>query len=250
MLPPTHTPLDHLQTARDWVRAFAALAHDLRAPLGVVAGLAELLVHDVRGPLTRAQQLDVLRIDRATRHALRLVTEAMLYVRVEGGEVAVKPRLLRVAPLLLEVEAQTLPILPRKRLTLDMAACDEALAVRADPTYLQQALSNLLDNAVRFTPSGGVIEVACHAAGPRIELTVHDTGIGIRGERLDEIFAPFVRDDDGARDAADAPPPGLGLGLTIARALVRAMDGDLTATSAPGAGSTFTIRLPRAAMPS
>jgi signal transduction histidine kinase len=248
MFPPTQTPLEHLQTARDWVRAFAALAHDLRAPLGVVAGLAELLAQDVRGPLTRPQRLDVLRIDRATRHALRLVSEAMLYVRLEGGEVAVTPRLLRLAPLLLEVEAQTLPILPRKRLTLDVGSCDQGLAVRADPIHLQAAVFNLLDNAVRFTPSGGVIELACHDAGARVELTVHDSGIGIRRERLEEIFAPFVR-DDGPRDNTDAPPPGLGLGLTIARSLVRAMDGDLTATSVPGAGSTFTIQLPRATMP-
>jgi signal transduction histidine kinase len=111
---------------------------------------------------------------------------------------------------------------------------------------LQQILLNLLSNAVKFTDArGGApgrITVACEAAGDRVRIRVRDTGVGIAADKLEAVFEPFVQVDQGLTRTQH----GTGLGLSISHDLARGMGGELTAESTPGAGSTFTLTLPRA----
>ena len=111
-----------------------------------------------------------------------------------------------------------------------------------DAGKLNQILSNLLGNAVKFTPPGGRVTLGCEAAGDVVRVRVRDTGPGVPADQLARIFEPFVQLDPGLARAHE----GTGLGLAISRDLARGMGGDLTAESAPGAGSTFTLTLPRA----
>jgi signal transduction histidine kinase len=113
--------------------------------------------------------------------------------------------------------------------------------VRADAARLRQILVNLLGNAARHTPAGGTVAVDAAADGAGVRLHVRDTGVGIAADQLERIFEPFAR----VHDRRAAPTEGTGLGLTISRALARGMQGDVTVVSAPGAGSTFTVTLPR-----
>jgi signal transduction histidine kinase len=113
--------------------------------------------------------------------------------------------------------------------------------VRADAARVQQILLNLLANAIKFTPSGGAIEVRCDVTDDTVRIHVRDTGIGIAAERLESIFEPFVQVDR----THSRPAEGVGLGLAISRDLARGMAGDVRVSSRPGQGSTFTLVLPR-----
>jgi len=126
-----------------------------------------------------------------------------------------------------------------------VGACDPTVRATADPEKLQQILLNLLTNAIKFTDIGGEIRVAGTEREGRVSITVSDTGIGIPPDKLATIFEPFVQVDQ----RLTRPHEGVGLGLAISRDLARGMGGDLAATSAFGAGSTFTVILRRAAPP-
>ena len=113
--------------------------------------------------------------------------------------------------------------------------------VHADGEKARQILINLLSNATKFTPPGGHIVLGCSIAGKCVEIRVSDTGRGIEAEDLAKVFEPFVQID---RMSTPRPQQGVGLGLAISRDLARGMGGDLTVSSTPGAGSTFTLILP------
>jgi signal transduction histidine kinase len=113
--------------------------------------------------------------------------------------------------------------------------------VVADPEKLQQIIVNLLSNAVKFTPRDGRITVACMAHATTVSISVRDTGRGIPPDKLEAIFEPFVQ----VERALTRETEGSGLGLAISRQLARAMNGELAVASEPGAGSTFTLTLPR-----
>jgi signal transduction histidine kinase len=140
-------------------------------------------------------------------------------------------------------EALVAPQARAKELALAVAPCPPGLAVRADPEKVRQILVNLLSNAVKFTDRGGRVEVGCvDGTNDRVRVFVRDTGIGIPADQLDRIFEPFVQ----VRADLTRTAEGTGLGLAISRDLARGMGGDLTAESTVGAGSTFTLTLPRA----
>jgi signal transduction histidine kinase len=116
------------------------------------------------------------------------------------------------------------------------------LYVSADQEKLEQILLNLLSNAIKFTPAGGRISVGAQVVGDNVELWVRDTGVGIPADKLETVFEPFVQ----IGRTLGSVHEGTGLGLAISRDLARAMKGDLKAVSDAGAGSTFTLTLPRA----
>src|SRR5207237_5200859 len=128
-------------------------------------------------------------------------------------------------------------------LRMKIAGCAGGANVLADPGRLQQILLNLLTNAIKFTPSGGEVEVGCAHEHERIRIHVRDTGIGIPPEQLQRIFSPFVPLEV-APTGLTTPARGVGLGLAISRDLARAMNGDVTAESTVGRGSTLIVDLP------
>jgi signal transduction histidine kinase len=229
----------------------ATMSHELRTPLNAVGGYAELLELGVHGPVTAAQRTALGRIQRSQKHLLGLINEVLNYARLEAGRVRYDVGDVALGPALAGVEALVAPQVRAKGLALAVAPCDAGpdgrpLLVRADAEKLGQILLNLLSNAVKFTDAGGRITVACRArhagAGPVVDVAVADTGVGIAADQLEHVFEPFVQ----VGRALNSPGEGTGLGLAISRDLARGMGGDLAAESAPGAGSTFTLTLPRA----
>jgi signal transduction histidine kinase len=156
-----------------------------------------------------------------------------------------------VAEAVAEAETLVAPHLRAKGLSYAWGGCAPGAAVRADRDKLQQVLRNLLSNAIKFTnvrPGlAGHIEASCQADadGRRVHIRIRDTGIGIPADKLEAVFEPFVQVDQGLT----RPHEGTGLGLAISRDLARGMGGDLTAESAVGVGSTFTLTLPAADRP-
>ncbi|HEU0015079.1 MAG TPA: HAMP domain-containing sensor histidine kinase [Longimicrobium sp.] len=223
----------------------AVMSHELRTPLNAIGGYAELLEMGIHGPVTDAQKLALARIGRSQAHLLALINDLLSYARIDAGQVQYALEDVPLHDALAELEEMVAPQVHASRLIFTHHVCDPDLKVRADRDKLRQVVLNLLANAIKYTPEGGSVEVACDADDHRVRVHVRDTGTGIRADRLPHIFEPFVQ---GER-ALNRPDEGVGLGLAISRDLARGMGGELEVASEPGAGSTFTLVLARAAAP-
>jgi PAS domain S-box-containing protein len=219
----------------------AVMSHELRTPLNAIGGYAQLLEMGIKGPVSSGQVEDLQRIRRSQAHLLGLINDIMNFVRLETGRVVFHSGLHPVKELLENIEALTAPQIRANGLQYLVTPCDPSLSVWGDRDKIQQILINLVSNSIKFTASGGVIEVKCEASDGHVVFNISDTGKGIPKNKLAEIFDPFVQVNPKFSRSQD----GVGLGLAISRDLARGMGGDLTAESAEGVGSTFTLRLPR-----
>lgn len=227
------------QTVRAREEFFAALAHELRSP---VSSLFAWIEHLQSEKLTRAKLLSSLEILELTGRALRRLSQDLYDVaRGASEQMRINPRsFASLAPLIASVVEAFGPAASKKRVTLQQTLHDESGPVSVDIERLQQILANLLSNAIRFTPSGGRIDVSCARRTDTVELCVSDSGRGIRADALPHVFERYwqgerARDDDS----------GLGLGLSISRRLVELHGGEILALSeGEGAGATFVVRLP------
>ena len=221
----------------------ANMSHELRTPLNAIGGYADLIAAGIRGAVSEAQLADLNRIKRSQHHLLSLINDILNFAKVEAGRVRMEPREISMNEVLGQLEVLVAPQLMEKKLHYDYRCCDPSYTAWVDPDRLQQILLNLLSNAVKFTLPGGQVRVECSATADAMLVHVSDTGVGIPGDKLESIFEPFVQLDR-ERWTGTA---GTGLGLAISRDLARAMNGDLTARSDVGAGSTFTLTVPRRA---
>ena len=226
--------LQRLDEQRVW---FARTTHhQLRAPLAAVQGAIDAL--GFAGPLTPAQQDLVGRGRRRVQDAfdtIRDLLDLAAAQRVEEGEA--EPS--RVDGALARLVETTQERCRAKGLDFRCDTGAAAVSVRMSAADLERVFGNLLDNAVKYTRSGG-ISVAAAAAGPSLEVTVADTGMGIAPEDLPRVFENFFR----SASAKESGEVGTGLGLAIVQQLVQRAGGTVSVTSRPGAGSRFTVRLP------
>jgi PAS domain S-box-containing protein len=225
------------------------MSHELRTPLNAIAGYTQLLEMGLRGPVTEQQREDLGRIERSQLHLTRLISEVLNYARLESGVVTYDLQPTLMADIVAAAAPLVEPQRAAKNLALDVRLPEltgrPPLYVLADREKLQQILLNLLSNAVKFTPQGGRVTVELLDEPNEREMAVlhvADTGVGIPDDKLEAIFEPFVQ----IGRSLSSPSEGTGLGLSISRDLARGMGGDLTAESAPGTGSTFTLTLRRA----
>jgi signal transduction histidine kinase len=219
----------------------ANMSHELRTPLNAIAGYVELLQMGLRGPVTAAQREDLNRIEQNQRVLLALINDVLNFAKLEAGHVQFELSDVPVHESLAAMEALVMPQLLARSLHYEYVPADPRLTVYADREKLQQVVLNVLANAIKYTPSGGQVELSASGGDDSVLIQVRDTGRGIAPEKLEQIFEPFVRIDT----AYSRPTEGTGLGLAISRDLARAMRGDLTAESTLGKGSTFTLRLPK-----
>ncbi|HET7621421.1 MAG TPA: PAS domain S-box protein [Gemmatimonadaceae bacterium] len=235
------------------------MSHELRTPLNAIGGYAQLLELGVRGPVTNEQKSDLARIQGAQQHLLGLINSVLNFAKLEAGHVHYDMADVPLMASLENVETLVAPQMRARGLGYTLRA-DPALAgdprsidVRADAEKLRQIMVNLLTNATKFTEPGGSVTVTVSdvvgesaddgASAGMVAITVTDTGIGIAPTRLESIFEPFVQ----VNRRLSSSDEGIGLGLAISRDLARAMDGDLVVRSELGAGSAFTLLLPRVA---
>ena len=219
----------------------ASMSHELRTPLNAIGGYAELLATGVRGALNDGQLADLTRIKRNQVYLLSLINDILNFAKIEAGRVQFTLGDLPMNEALEKIEPLIAPQLQEKQLRYSYTCCDPRFSAYVDAERVQQILLNLVSNAIKFTPAGGEIRMECDATPTDMLVHVTDNGVGIPEDKLQSIFEPFVQLDHGRWSGI----PGTGLGLAISRDLARAMGGDLTATSEPGTGSTFTLRLPR-----
>ncbi len=230
--------------------AFLALmSHELRTPLNAIAGYVELIDDAIYGPVTPAQREALGRVVRAQQHLLALINDLLDFARIESGRLELHTEPMDLGQAVTEVVTMVEGQLTTRGLSYATQLPPSPVHVTADPERLRQILLNLLSNATKFTRSGGRITITVDDVAPdatggeAVRLHVGDTGIGIPPDELEAIFQPFVQ---AHRNHSPGSQQGTGLGLPISRQLARGMGGDLTATSRPGEGSTFTLTLRRA----
>jgi signal transduction histidine kinase len=220
----------------------ANVSHDLRTPLNVIIGFAQLALEDTFGD-PPAELRDILgRMLASARQQLTLVQDLLDVSRLELNGLTVKPAPIPLAPLFDDMEFAVTSLVRQKPVRVVVEAPRAELWVRADPDRLRQILTNLLSNAAKFTDEG-TIGLRAVVDGATVRVEVSDSGIGIPPNELDAVFEPF-RQVEGERAAL-----GTGLGLAIARRLATLMDGTLTVASTLGRGSTFALTLAAAAPP-
>ncbi|HEY4670851.1 MAG TPA: ATP-binding protein [Gemmatimonadaceae bacterium] len=219
---------------------FARLSHEFRTPLHAVSGYLEILQQNIHGGLNDEQRKDVERIHQAQEHLLALVNMILDFAKLEGGPVELSMAEIPIEETLRVADSLVAPQFAKKRVTYTHRAGDPRLTVFADREKVQQIIVNLLANAVKFTPTGGAVEMDWRVEDDTLLVRVKDNGSGIPDDKVEQIFEPFVQ----LRSAGSLPTGGTGLGLPISRDLARAMGGEVTATSTVGVGSVFTLRLP------
>ncbi len=248
------TALDREQQARSEAEAanrakdefLAMLSHELRNPLNAIASALVVLENAAINPQTSVRARQV--IDRQTRHLRDLVDDLLDVARVTSGKIVLHLQALNLREavdraLSLQQDSRPDPSAPLEH-HLHLNCVD--VWVSADETRLQQIIGNLLDNAMKYTPRGGAIDVSVHIDAQDAVLTIRDDGAGIAAEFLPRVFDLFIQ---GERTLARSEG-GLGLGLTLVRRLVELHRGRVAASSpGVGQGSTFSVRLPRIAAP-
>jgi PAS domain S-box-containing protein len=217
----------------------AMLAHELRNPLAPIGSAADMLrlayAHE-----PRVKQISDI-VARQVAHMRHLVDDLLDVSRVTRGLVTVNRGPIDLRTAISEAIEQSRPLIDARRHTLQVRLAQQPLLVDGDRTRLVQVAANLVNNAAKYTPDGGVIEVTLDAIDGRAQLMVRDNGAGIGPDLLPVVFDLFTQ---GSR-TLDRTQGGLGLGLALVRKLVELHGGRVDATSAGlGRGSTFTVRLP------
>ena len=247
----------------------ANISHELRTPLNAIVGFVELLKDGVYGDLSPRQVPPVDRIAASATHLRHLVDQVLDIAKIAAGRLEVHAETIVLRPFVLNVASELESLVNERGLSLSIAVGASLPRLRTDPTHLRQILVNLIGNAIKYTPSGGVAVRARlvgsangQLRGPRrntpddpvlasqspdarrvwVALQVVDTGVGIAPADQTRIFEEFEQVNAGPR--SESMQRGTGLGLAISRRLAQLLGGDIRVESQLGRGSTFTLWLP------
>ena len=220
----------------------ATLAHELRNPLAPLRNALHVMRLTGEGAAATARARDIM--ERQVNHLVRLVDDLLEMSRITRGVLELRRARVELSAILRHAVETSQPLIEAARHQLEVSLPDEALWLDGDPVRLAQILSNLLNNAAKYTPAGGTIALSARREGPLAEISVRDNGSGIPAEALSRIFEMFNRE---ARPNAGGQG-GLGVGLTLARRLAELHGGTVEVRSeGEGQGSEFIVRLPLAA---
>lgn len=220
------------------VRLLGEVAHEMRTPLTVIDGYVEGMIDGVL-PTTSTE---LMQVSEEVRRLRRLGDDLTALSKAEEGQLVMVPVDIDLRTVVTGAAERLRPQAEDAGLSLTVEPGAGALTLQADPDRLAQVVTNLIGNAIRATPPGGRIAVVCAREGRDALVSVADTGDGLAASELESIFERFYRVPGRRTTGHDT---GSGIGLTIARGIVRAHGGDLTAASpGPGRGATFTARLP------
>jgi len=221
----------------------ANMSHELRTPMNSIIGFAEVLIDEKAGQLNEKQKAYLADVLASGQHLLRLINDVLDLSKVEAGRLTVTPEVFSLPEAIAEAAATLGQFAAEKGIRVIRNLESGLGAVCLDRQKLRQVLYNLLSNALKFTDSGGQVEIRARLSEDgALELQIEDTGIGIRKEDLGRLFVEFQQLDS----SASRVYPGSGLGLALTRKLVELQGGQIQVDSQFGHGSTFTVRLPEA----
>jgi PAS domain S-box-containing protein len=218
----------------------STVSHELRSPLTNTLGYLELLADGDVGALTESQLHMVTVAQRNAQRLFSLIEDLLILSRVEEGAFSVRFRAVPVQDVLQAVESGNSAVASERNVTLRLDIDENVGVCPGDAKQLTRALSNVVNNAVKFSDDGGTVEITARQTAGEIEFVVKDNGIGIPNEEQSKLFERFFR----TSISVEAQHPGAGLGLTIAKAIIDHHGGSIDIDSQLGKGTTVTIRLP------
>lgn len=230
----THKDMDRLKS-----EFVSMVTHELRAPLASI----EQMIHAIRRLKPEAEERRthfIERISARVRDQLQLVENLLNLSRLETGTIAFNQEPVKGDDMLNEVIEIVHPRAAGKNIDLNFRTASEEWWINADQNYIRLVFTNLIDNAVKYTPDGGTVTVASSSGGSLAKITVTDTGVGIKEEDLPNIFDRFFR----VRGDMTRKVTGSGLGLSLVKSVIKAHNGYINVESEPDKGSTFTVSLP------
>jgi signal transduction histidine kinase len=213
------------------------IAHDLRSPLARIRGIAEMALM-TKGSIDDYENMAASIVEECDC-LIDLINTMLDITEIEAGIIRIKVEDLDLVELILDAAELFQPIAAEKEIDIKVHL-PQKIIFRGDRKNLQRIISNLLENAVKYTPAGGGVSISARTEDDeKIEISIEDTGIGISEFDLPHVFDRFYRCD------RSRPKGGIGLGLSLAKALTEAMSGSIKAISTPKKGSSFTVSLPR-----
>ncbi|MFL5310455.1 MAG: ATP-binding protein [Myxococcales bacterium] len=220
----------------------ANMSHEFRTPLNAILGYTSMLLQGVNGEMTPPQKKNLGRVDSNAKHLLNIINDLLDISRIEAGKMPLHLEQFELATLLGELLAEVEPLIQKAHLSATTELAGDLPAVHGDRQKVKQIALNLLTNAIKFTPQGAIrVSAGYDAARDEISLAVKDTGIGIAEKDQQKIFDDFRQADD----SVTRQYGGAGLGLSICRRLANMLAGRITVESKLGAGSIFTLHVPR-----
>ena len=218
------------------------VSHELRTPITSISGYAELLGDGSYGELNDLQADAVARIGRNTERLELLVEDLLTLSKAESGQLELEQAEVDLCAVARESLEMLEEVLRGRVLTVEVALPEEPVLVTGDARALERVVTNLLGNAIKFTPDDGRIGLTLTPSGCQASLSVSDTGMGIAEEDREHLFTRFFRTSTATRNAIQ----GTGLGLSIVHSIVTQHGGTVSVESAPGAGTTLSVMLPLA----
>ncbi len=234
-----NTMLDRIQLlVHELQEVTNGVAHDLRSPLTRIRGMAETALTSKANPPDFEEMAGVV-IEESDR-LVGIINTMLDIAQTDTGLATIAREPLDLQEILHEAFDLFSPMAENKSLIFTMSELPTPLPIIGDRGRLQRVVANLLDNAIKYTPEGGTVSISATCENSQVVVAFRDTGIGIGREDLTSVFEKFYRTDQ------SRSTPGSGLGLALARSVVRTHGGEIGVASTPGEGSTFTIRLPLA----
>ena len=230
------------QTDHTRTELVSIVSHELRTPLAIIKEFTSILVDGLAGPTTPEEQQYLQIIQGNVDRMIRLIDEFLDSEKIEAGQVLLNKQFVDVRPLVEQITRAMEPLTTSKRLRVDVQIPETVLGMFADPDKITQVLTNLISNAVRFTPEGGSITIAVEELANEVQFRVTDTGVGIDEHDLPKLFQKFQQF---RTPTGSVSPKGTGLGLAISKRLVELHGGRIWAESQAGKGSTFSFTLPK-----
>jgi len=223
----------------------ANMSHELRTPLNAIIGFTGTLLMRLPGPLNADQEKQLTTVQSSARHLLALINDLLDVAKIESGKLELKIERFACAGIIADVDSALRLLAEKKKLEFHVELPPEDLFVEADRRSLTQIVLNLGSNAIKITEAGSVVLALRRREGEHgglVELSVSDTGCGIRQEDQGRLFQAFSQIDASSTRRYD----GTGLGLHLSQKLARLQGGDITFQSVPQQGSTFTLSIPEA----
>ena len=221
----------------------SSVSHELRTPLTSIVGYQELLLDGEAGELSEDQEHFLGIIGRNCDRLTRLVDDILFVARVDAGRLSLDLQDIDIVDVVTKTVESARPVAARKDLTLKLDAETDRLELHADPVRIGELLDNLMSNAIKYTPEGGVVTVVVARDHGTVHLEVKDTGVGIPPDEVQKLFERFFR------ASTSSVASGTGLGLSITKSIVEAHRGKIWVESTLGEGTTFLVDLPLEAPP-
>ncbi len=220
----------------------SVVSHELKTPLHSIKGFVEIILMGKTGPVTDLQRDFLGTVQEQTGHLQRMIEDLLEFSRLESGQVRLRPVLVQPAELAMTVVDKLGPLAHQKGIAVSCHIDESFPTIEADVMRLEQVLTNLVENAIKFTPNGGQVQVCSWDQADTVEIAVIDSGIGVPIEERERIFERFYQVDSSARRRYK----GTGLGLTICKHIVSQHGGRIWVQDAEEGGSQFHIVLPKA----